>query len=114
MIMLLIFVIENLFWRAEDKAHLTSEDGLRIHDSEILHLNSTQEESNTQIQITALCNTKTGSKKRLLNITILAQSLSHAQSIALMWVHTFSGCDTRSLKGNEKMKPLKILQKYPQ
>ena len=47
MIMLLIFVIENLFWRAEDKAHLTSEDGLRIHVSEILHLNSTQEESDT-------------------------------------------------------------------
>ena len=65
-------------------------------------------------QITALCNTKTGSKKRLLNITILAQSLSQAQSTALMSVHTFSGCDTRSLKGNGKMKPLKTFQKYPE
>ena len=61
--------------------------------------------------ITILFDTGTGNKKRLINISELAQSLTPLYCSALLSLHVFTGCDTTSaFKGHGKLKPLKILE----
>ena len=61
--------------------------------------------------ITILFDTGTGNKKRLINISEMARSLTPMFSTALLSLHAFTGCDTTSaFKGIGKLKPLKILE----
>ena len=62
--------------------------------------------------VTILFDTGTENKKRLINITTMAQSFSQEHATALLALHAFSGCDTTSsFKGLGKVKPLKVLLK---
>ena len=64
--------------------------------------------------INILFDTGTGNKKRLINITELADGLTQEYCTALMALHAFTHCDTTSsFKGIGKIKPIKVLQKLP-
>ena len=68
--------------------------------------------ANNYKNITILFDTGTGNKKRLINISELAHSLTPLYCSALLSLHVFTGCDTTSaFKGHGKLKPLKILEK---
>ena len=61
--------------------------------------------------ITILFDTGTGNKKRLINISEMAQSLTPLYCSVLLSLHVFTGCDTTSaFKGLSKLRPLKILE----
>jgi hypothetical protein len=65
--------------------------------------------------VTILFDTGTGNKKRLIDITKLAQQYQQELCTALLGLHAFTRCDTTSaFKGIGKVKPIKILQKSPQ
>ena len=67
--------------------------------------------ANNYKNITILFDTGTGNKKRLINISELAQSLTPLYCSALLSLHVFTGCDTTSaFKGHGKLKPLRILE----
>ena len=62
--------------------------------------------------ITILFDTGSGNKKRLINISEMAKSLTPMFCSALLSLHVFTGCDTTSaFKGIGKLKPLKVLEK---
>ena len=61
--------------------------------------------------ITILFDTGTGNKKILLNISVMAQSLTPMYCSALLSLHAFTGCDsTSAFKGRGKLRPLNILE----
>ena len=61
-----------------------------------------------------LFDTGKGNKKRLLNITALAEELTQKYCSALLSLHAFSGCNTTSaFKGKGKVKPLKTMLEKP-
>ena len=65
----------------------------------------------TSLKISILFDTGTGNKKRLINISEMARSLTPMFCTALLSLHAFTGCDTTSaFKGIGKLKPLKILE----
>ena len=65
--------------------------------------------------VTILFDTGTGNKKRLIDITKLAQQYQQELCTALLGLHPFTRCDTTSaFKGIGKVKPIKTLQKSPQ
>jgi hypothetical protein len=65
--------------------------------------------------ITVLFDTGTGNKKRLINVSELAQNYSEEYCTALMALHAFCGCDsTSAFRGIGKVKPMKTLLKMPQ
>ena len=65
--------------------------------------------------MTILFDTGTGSKKRLIDITKLAQQYQQELCTALLGLHAFTSCDTTSaFKGIGKVKPIKTLQNSPQ
>ena len=65
--------------------------------------------------MTILFDTGTGNKKRLIDITKLAQQYQQELCTALLGLHAFTRCDTTSaFKGAGKVKPIKTLQKSPQ
>jgi hypothetical protein len=58
--------------------------------------------------LTILFDTGTGNKQRLLNMTELADAYTPDYCTALMGVHAYSGCDTKSaFKGVGEMKPIR-------
>ena len=64
--------------------------------------------------ITILFDTGTGNKKKLINITELAQGYTPEHCTALLALHAFSGCDcTSAFRGLGKVKPIKTLLKTP-
>lgn len=67
-----------------------------------------------ELTITVLFETGTGNRKRLINLTELAEDYTAEYSTALAALHVFTKCDTTSaFKGVGKIKPIKILQKNP-
>jgi 5'-3' exonuclease len=65
--------------------------------------------------VTILFDTETGNKKRLIDITKLAQQYQQELCTALLGLHAFTRCDTMSaFKGIGKVKAIKTLQKSPQ
>ena len=55
-----------------------------------------------------------GNKRRLFNVTEKARDLKPSQCSALLSLHALTGCDTTSsFKGIGKLKPHKVLEKYP-
>jgi hypothetical protein len=59
-----------------------------------------------------LFDTGTGNKKKLIDITKLAQQYQQELCTALLGLHAFTRCDTTSaFKGIGKVKPIKTLQK---
>jgi hypothetical protein len=66
------------------------------------------------LKTTLLLETGKGNKKRLLNLTDIAQQYSSQQCSALLGLHAFTGCDSCSaFKGVGKVKPIKVLLKHP-
>lgn len=64
--------------------------------------------------IRILFDTGTGNKRRLLDITKLANDFTPVYCAALLALHAFTRCDTTSaFKGVGKVKPIKLLQKQP-
>jgi hypothetical protein len=64
--------------------------------------------------VTILFDTGTGNKKRLIDITKLAQQYKQELCTALLGLHVFTRCDTTSaFKGIGKVKSIKTLQKSP-
>ena len=69
----------------------------------------------TYRNIAILFDTGTGNNKKLLNITDMAESFTQVHCSALLSLHAFTGYDrTSALKGQAKVKPLKILQTSPE
>ena len=67
-----------------------------------------------EITVTVLFETGTGNKKKLINITELAEDYTEEYATALTTLHVFTKCDTTSaFKGIGKVKPIKLLQKIP-
>ncbi len=67
-----------------------------------------------KIDITILFDTGHGNKKHLLNITRLSQHYSEQMCDTMLNLHAFTGCDSVScFKGIWKIKPLKLLLKWP-
>ena len=65
--------------------------------------------------VTILFDNGTGNKKRLIDITKLAQQYKQELCTALLGLHTFTRCDTTSaFKEIGKVKPIKTLQQSPQ
>ena len=65
--------------------------------------------------VTILFDTGTGNKKRLIDITKLAQQYQQELCTPLLGLHAFTRSDTTSaFKGIGKVKPIKTLQKSPQ
>jgi hypothetical protein len=65
--------------------------------------------ANHLTDLTVLFETGKG-KKRCLNVTEIAQSLSPGLFSPLLSFHEFSGCDsTSAFKGKGKVRPMKIL-----
>ena len=65
-----------------------------------------------KINSTLLFETGSGNKKRLINVTAIAQECGEKLCTALMSLHVFTGCDTTSaFRGIGKIKPIKLLQK---
>ena len=63
---------------------------------------------------TILFDTGTGNKKRLINVTELADGLTQEYCTALLALHAFTHCDTTSaFRGIGKKKPIKVMQKFP-
>jgi hypothetical protein len=63
---------------------------------------------------TILFDTGTGNNKRLINMTDLVADFTQEYCTALMALHAFTHCDsTSAFKGVGKVKPIKVLQKYP-
>ena len=59
--------------------------------------------------------TGVGNKKRLLNVSDISSNFGESLCSALLGLHAFSGSDTTSaFKGIGKLKPIKLLQKYPE
>ena len=68
----------------------------------------------SKINITLLYDTGSRCKRRLLDISQLAQDFKPPYCDGLLGLHAFSRCDTTSaFKGIRKVKPLKLLQKKP-
>ena len=66
----------------------------------------------TNLGIKILFDTGTGNKKRLLDITKLANDFTSVYCAALLAMHAFTRCDTTSaFKGVGKVKPIQLLQK---
>ena len=66
------------------------------------------------LNIEVLFESGTGNRKRLLNISELNKKLGHRVCSSFLSLHALTGCDTTSsLKGIGKIKPIKILEKYP-
>lgn len=64
--------------------------------------------------LTILFDTGTGTNKRLLDVTTIAEGYTPEFCSALLALHAFTGCDTTSaFKGIGKVKPIKILQRLP-
>jgi hypothetical protein len=63
--------------------------------------------------VTILLDTGTGNKKRLIDITKLAQQYQQELYTALLGLQAFTRCDTSAFKGIGKVKPIKTLQKSP-
>lgn len=67
-----------------------------------------------ELTITVLFETGTGKKKKLINITELAEDFTGEYATFLTALHVFTKCDTASaFKGIGKVKPIKLLQKTP-
>jgi hypothetical protein len=65
--------------------------------------------------VTILFDTGTGNKKRLIDITKLAQQYQQELCTARLGLHAFTRCDaTSAFKGIGKVKPIKTLQMSPQ
>jgi hypothetical protein len=59
--------------------------------------------------VTILFDTGTGNKKRLIDITKLAQQYQQELCTALLGLHAFTRCDiTSAFKGIEKVKPINL------
>ena len=64
---------------------------------------------------TVLFDTGVGNKKRLINMTQLAEEYGKEYCTALLGLHAFTRCDSTSAsKGIGKVKPINVLQKNPQ
>ena len=67
-----------------------------------------------EMTITVLFDTGTGNRRRLINMSELAEDFTAEYSTALAALHVFTHCDTTSaFKGVGKVKPIKLLQKNP-
>lgn len=67
-----------------------------------------------ELTVTVLFETGTGNKKKLINITELAEDFTGEYATSLTALHVFTKCDTTSaFKGIGKVKPIKLLQKTP-
>ena len=65
----------------------------------------------SKIAADILFDTGYGNKRRLINVSHLANLYGQQKCSALMALHAYTGCDmTSSFKGIGKLKPLKILQ----
>ena len=61
--------------------------------------------------ITVLFETGKGSKRKCIDVSDLAASLTPSQTSALIALHAFIGCDsTSAFKGKGKVKPIKLLK----
>lgn len=64
--------------------------------------------------VNILFDTGTGNKKRLINVSEMANGMREVHAEALLSLHAFTGCDSTScFKGIGKLKPLKVLQNMP-
>ena len=62
--------------------------------------------------ITILFKTGKGNKKRIINVTTIAEKYSQVNCGALVGIHAFTGCDsTSAFKGKGKVKAIRLLQK---
>ena len=62
--------------------------------------------------IIILFETGKGNKKRIINVTKIAEKYSQVNCAALLGVHAFTGCDsTSAFKGKGKVKAIRLLQK---
>lgn len=62
--------------------------------------------------IKILFDTGTGNKKRLINVSEMADGMSQVHAEALLALHAFTGCDSTScFKGIGKLKPMKVIEK---
>ena len=67
-----------------------------------------------EIKSNILFDTGSGNKKRLINVSKKARELGQSQCSALLSLHGLTGCDTASsFKSIGKVKPLKVLKKFP-
>ena len=63
------------------------------------------------IKCKVLFDTGTGNKKRLLDITGIAEEFGTSKCSALLSLHALTGCDTTSaFRGIGKLKPMKLLE----
>ena len=68
----------------------------------------------SNLNIVILYETGTGNKRRLINVTLLAEEYTQVLSSALLSLHYFTGADTTSaFKGKGKIKALKLLLSAP-
>jgi hypothetical protein len=102
--------IQSLFSKyAQDQGNAYAR--IRTPDSDIFFILLHHVSSFT---ITILFDTGTGNKKRLINVTDLADDLTQEYCTALLALHAFTHCDTTSaFKGIGKVKPIKVMQKLP-
>ena len=67
-----------------------------------------------EMTITVFFDTGTGNRRRLINISELAEDFTTEYATALAALHVFTHCDTTSaFKGIGKVKPIKLLQTNP-
>ncbi|MPC37760.1 hypothetical protein E2C01_031249 [Portunus trituberculatus] len=67
-----------------------------------------------ELTVTLLFETGTGNKKKLINITELAEDFTGKYATSLTALHVFTKCDTTiAAKCIGKVKPIKLLQKIP-
>ncbi|KAG1683376.1 hypothetical protein GQR58_010026 [Nymphon striatum] len=97
----------------EGKAYLLTSDGKTVEKSEILTLESDQEETDTRVVL--YCSFAEQEKdQRLLDVTGMSKDFTPMYCSALLGLHAFTRCDTTSaFKGIGKVKPLKLLQQKP-
>ena len=75
----------------------------------LLHYASTMKE------ITIIFDTGTGNKKKIINVTEISKRRDDVSVQAMLALQAFTGCDTTScFKGIGKLKPLKLLKKFPE
>ncbi len=67
-----------------------------------------------EMDLKVLFDTGAGNKRRLINISEIAENCTKEYCSALLGLHAFTGCDsTSAFKGMGKVKPIKTLQKMP-